>query len=57
MDFDINTIRGLITTVLLFSFLGMVFWAYSSKRKGDFSEAAALPLADEASDGAEEKQS
>jgi len=55
MGFDINTIRGLITIVLLFSFIGMVFWAYSSKRKNDFSEAAALPLDDEQPIGAEEK--
>lgn len=57
MDIDINTIRGLITAVLLFCFLGMVFWAYSSKRKNDFSEAAMLPLADDEPSVAEEKQS
>jgi cytochrome c oxidase cbb3-type subunit 4 len=56
MDLDINTIRGLITTVLLFSFLGMVFWAYSSKRKNDFSDAASLALMDEQPIGVEEKQ-
>jgi len=47
MEFDINTLRGLITAVLMFAFIGMVFWAYSAKRKQDFAEAAALPLDDE----------
>ena len=29
---DINTLRGLSTLFLLIAFLGLVFWAYSSKR-------------------------
>lgn len=44
---DINTIRGLLTLILLILFLGIVAWAYSSKRKKDFDEAARLPLQDE----------
>lgn len=46
MEFDINTVRGLITAVLLMAFIGMVFWAYSGKRRQDFAEAADLPLAE-----------
>lgn len=45
---DINTLRGLSTLFLLIAFLGLVFWAYSSKRKKEFDEAANLPFADEA---------
>lgn len=41
---DINVLRGLLTALMLFSFLGLVFWAYSGKRKSDFQEAAALAL-------------
>ena len=44
---DINTLRGLSTLFLLVAFLGLVFWAYSSKRKKEFDEAANLPFADE----------
>jgi cytochrome c oxidase cbb3-type subunit 4 len=44
---DINTLRGLSTLFLLLSFLGLVFWAYSGKRKKEFDEAANLPFADE----------
>jgi cytochrome c oxidase cbb3-type subunit 4 len=47
MDMDINTLRGLSTLFLLLAFLGLVFWAYSGKRKKEFDEAADLPFADE----------
>lgn len=45
---DINTLRGILTAVLMVAFIGMVFWAYSRKRKADFDEAARLPLEDDA---------
>ena len=35
------------TVLLLVVFIGIVFWAYSSKRKQDFDEAARLPLDDD----------
>ena len=41
---DINDIRGLLTAVLLFSFIGLCIWAWSSRRKADFDASAALPL-------------
>ena len=44
---DINTLRGLSTLLLLIAFLGLVFWAYSGKRKKEFDEAANLPFADD----------
>ncbi|WP_299733009.1 cbb3-type cytochrome c oxidase subunit 3 [uncultured Endozoicomonas sp.] len=44
---DINTIRGLATVVALIAMLSVIIWAYSSKRKGDFDEAASLPFADD----------
>lgn len=47
MDIDINTLRGLSTLFMLIAFLGLVFWAYSGKRKKEFDEAANLPFADE----------
>ncbi len=45
---DINDLRGLSTLLLMVSFIGLCFWAYSSKRKKAFEEAAHLPFADEA---------
>lgn len=47
MDIDINTVRGLLTLLLLLAFIGLCFWAYSRKRHDAFSEAANLPFADE----------
>ena len=44
---DINDIRSLITVLSFAAFLGIVFWAWSAKRKPAFDEAANLPFADE----------
>lgn len=44
---DLNDIRAWHTLLLLILFLGIVFWAYSKRRKKSFDEAANLPFADE----------
>jgi cytochrome c oxidase cbb3-type subunit 4 len=44
---DINDIRAWHTVVLLILFVGIIFWAYSKRRKKSFDEAANLPFADE----------
>ena len=41
---DINDFRGLLTAILLFSFIGLWKWAWSSRRKADFDASASLPL-------------
>jgi cytochrome c oxidase cbb3-type subunit 4 len=41
---DINIVRGLLTAVLLFAFIGLCIWAWSKRRKADFDAVAALPL-------------
>jgi cytochrome c oxidase cbb3-type subunit 4 len=41
---DINDIRSAMTVIMFVVFLGIVFWAYSKKRKSDFDEAARLPF-------------
>ncbi|TCO77683.1 cbb3-type cytochrome oxidase subunit 3 [Chromatocurvus halotolerans] len=46
---DINDLRGLSTLFLFMAFIGLCIWAYSSKRKKTFDEAANLPFADEES--------
>ena len=45
---ELNDIRAWHTVILLILFLGIVFWAYSKRRKKSFDEAANLPFADEA---------
>lgn len=40
----INILRGAILVALVFSFLGLWAWAWSSKRKPAFHDASMLPL-------------
>ncbi len=40
-------IRGIGTAIVFIAFIGVVLWAYSSKRKDSFDEAANLPFADD----------
>ena len=44
VEMDINVLRGIILLVLIFSFIGLCFWAWSRKRKPAFFEASMLPL-------------
>ncbi len=44
---DINDFRAWHTVVLMASFIGILVWAYSSRRRSAFDEAANLPFADE----------
>lgn len=39
--------QSIWTIVVMITFLGIVAWAYSSRRKSDFDEAARLPFDDE----------
>lgn len=47
---DINDLRGLATAFAMAAFIGVAIWAYSSKQKARFDEAANLPFADEDED-------
>lgn len=44
---DINDLRSIATLLLFLAFIGIVAWAYSSKRKQAFDEAAALAVGDD----------
>ena len=44
---DLNDLHVLWTLLSFAAFLGIVFWAYSRKRKARFDEAARLALDDE----------
>ena len=41
---DDNLIQVIWTLVVLVLFVGIVIWAWSSKRKQDFDEAANMPF-------------
>ncbi|PKH56374.1 CcoQ/FixQ family Cbb3-type cytochrome c oxidase assembly chaperone [Shewanella sp. Choline-02u-19] len=44
---DYGTLRGIITIVVMVTFIGIFAWAYSSRRKKQFDEAANLVFSDE----------
>jgi cytochrome c oxidase cbb3-type subunit 4 len=44
---DINDVRALFTVLAFILFSGIVWWAYSDRRKLDFEEAARLPMDDD----------
>lgn len=47
---DIGTIDSIWTVTVFVSFIGIVLWAYSKRRKSEFNEAANLVFADEEQD-------
>jgi len=44
---DIDTLRSLTTVLAFVTFLGIVLWAYSSRTRRRFEEAARLPFAED----------
>jgi cytochrome c oxidase cbb3-type subunit IV len=54
---DINDIRGLGTVFALFSFLCIVAWAYSSRRKDRFEDDGMIPFMDDDDNAADKKES
>ena len=44
---DINDLRSLVTVLAFVAFIGIVWWAYSDRRKATYDEAAMLPLDDD----------
>jgi cytochrome c oxidase cbb3-type subunit 4 len=46
MTMDLNDLRTLITAISFIVFAGIVYWAYSSRQRGRFEEAANLPFID-----------
>jgi len=47
MNIDINTLRAIVTVLSFAVFIGICWWALSSKRAAAFEEAARLPLDDD----------
>jgi cytochrome c oxidase cbb3-type subunit 4 len=44
---DINDLRSILTVLTFICFIGIVWWAFSSRRKPTYDEAAMLPLEDD----------
>jgi cytochrome c oxidase cbb3-type subunit IV len=43
----VSDARSIITVISILTFIGIVLWAYSARRKNDFDEAAMLPFNEE----------
>lgn len=54
---DINDARGIATVCSLVAFIGVIWWAFSARRKGRFEEDANLPFADDHQDNPTESSS
>ena len=44
---DVNDLRSIITVLAFATFIGIVFWAWSGRRKQAFDEAARLPFTED----------
>jgi cytochrome c oxidase cbb3-type subunit 4 len=44
MEFDVNTLRSVVTVVSLFTFIGIIVWVFARKNSADFDKAANLPF-------------
>jgi cytochrome c oxidase cbb3-type subunit 4 len=53
---DSGTASGVMTGILILVFIGIVLWAWSSRRRQDFEEAAHLPLEDDDERGGQKEQ-
>ena len=49
MDLTIGEFRGIVTGILLVSFLWLIAWAWSKARKAEFEAAAREPLEEDES--------
>ena len=52
---DINDLRSIVTVVSLFTFMGIVAWAWSRRNQASFQEAAQLPFSGDDDHGASSK--
>ena len=44
---DINDLRSIVTVLMFFAFVGIVWWAFSSRRKDAYEAASRIPLEDD----------
>lgn len=44
---DVNDLRSIVTVLAFATFVGIVVWAYSGRRRAAFEEAANLPFTED----------
>jgi len=49
---DLNDLRSLVTVLAFVTFVGIVLWAWSGRRRAAFDEAANLPFTEDEAPGA-----
>ncbi|MFZ6673966.1 cbb3-type cytochrome oxidase subunit 3 [Undibacterium sp. Rencai35W] len=47
MDINFTIVSSVVTVISLIVFLGILYWAFSSKNKARFEELARLPIENE----------
>jgi len=52
---DINDLRSLFTVLSFVAFVGIVWWAYSGRRKESYEAAARIPLEDDLPPASEQR--
>jgi cytochrome c oxidase cbb3-type subunit IV len=50
MAIEFNIVRGILTLVLMLSFITLVVWLYGKRHKHTFDYAAQMPLEDDVPD-------
>lgn len=53
---DINDMRSIVTVLAFATFIGIVLWAYSGRRRAAFEEAAQLPFTEDELPGGARQQ-
>jgi cytochrome c oxidase cbb3-type subunit 4 len=54
---ELDSLRSVITVLAFVAFVGIVIWAYSTRRMRDFERAESLPFVDDELDGAARRES
>jgi cytochrome c oxidase cbb3-type subunit 4 len=55
MDIGLNELRAAVTVAAFLTFLGIVAWAYSGRRRNHYERAARMALEDEPAQAAKEQ--
>jgi cytochrome c oxidase cbb3-type subunit 4 len=57
MIMELDSLRSIVTVLAFVAFVGIVAWAYSTRRLRDFERAAGLPFVDDEGDVATRRES
>ncbi|HWA12962.1 MAG TPA: cbb3-type cytochrome c oxidase subunit 3 [Burkholderiales bacterium] len=55
MDIGLNELRTAVTVAAFLTFLGIIAWAYSGRRRNHYEQAARMALEDDPAETAKEQ--